>query len=256
MTTPTVTYKTNFGLITLFQNELYIGRDFYEGKYWDLENLMALKKVIDPNRNILEVGGHCGTSTLVYASFISDDCKVYVYEPQKKMFELLVHNISQNNLQNKIIPINKGFFCYEGLGKMNDVDLDGGMGNVMKRYEEENNLWCNFGGISLGSSGEDISLTTIDSIEIDNLGFIHCDAQGSENFIFSKATKTIAKHRPIIYYEDNFNIAKYLFEKVQNSYPQFMEESLFDIRKYCQEELGYTKHEPRFDGKGDSILIP
>jgi hypothetical protein len=38
----------------------------------------------------------------------------------------------------KIIPYNLGIFCYNGIGKMNNIDLDGGGGIVQKRYNEEN----------------------------------------------------------------------------------------------------------------------
>lgn len=114
-----------------------------------------------------------------------------MYEPQLNMYNLLVRNINQNNLKNKIIPNNLGVFCFEGKGKMNNIDLDGGGGVVSKRYHEESHLNCNFGGIGLGSDGEEISLTTIDNMKLDDIGYIHCDAQGSENFIFSKGLETI-----------------------------------------------------------------
>ena len=55
----------------------------------------------------------------------------------------------------------------------------------------ENNLNCNFGGIGLGDDGENIKLTTIDNMNLCDIGYIHCDAQGSENFIFSKGIETI-----------------------------------------------------------------
>lgn len=42
------------------------------------------------------------------------------------MFNLLKHNISQNNLENKIIPINDDVLCYNDEGLMNYIDLDGG----------------------------------------------------------------------------------------------------------------------------------
>ena len=75
-------------------------------------------------------------------------------------------------------------------------------------YEEEINDGCNFGGIGLGKNGETIQLTTIDSMNLENLGFIHCDAQGSENFIFSRGLETINRCRPVIYYEniENYTI--------------------------------------------------
>jgi FkbM family methyltransferase len=250
------TYNTIYGLITLFQNEVYIGNKFRNGIYWDEDTLLMLRKYIDPNRNILEIGGHCGTSTIVYSSFLNSEKKIFVYEPQRNMYNLLLHNIYQNNLQNKIIPNNLGVFCYEGNGKMNNIDLDGGFGVVSKRYNEEKNMSCNFGGIGLGDDGEDIHLTTIDKMNLDDIGFIHCDAQGSENFIFSKALETIKKYRPVIFYENNELYGRYLYDNVCKSYPDYKEESTFDIKKYCMEQLNYSEFIDKFNGGLDTLLIP
>ena len=250
------TYYTKYGLITLYKNEVYIGNEFKNGRYWDEDTLLKLRQYIDPNKNILEIGGHCGTSTIIYSRFLNDNKKIYVYEPQYNMYNLLIRNIYQNNLQNKIIPHNLGVFCYEGLGKMNDIDLDGGGGIVLKRYNEEQNLNCNFGGIGLGLNGEEITLTTIDSMNLDDVGYIHCDAQGSENFIFSKGIDTIKKFKPLIYYENNELYGRYLHDNVCNSYPQYRNEKLFDIKKYCMEELNYSKYIDRFNGGVDTLLIP
>ena len=250
------TYNTKFGVITLYKNEKFIGNHFKRGKYWDIDTLLKLKEYIPNNRNILEIGGHCGTSTIVYASFLDDNQYIYVYEPQKRLYDLLVKNINQNNLQNKIIPHNLGVFCYEGKGKMNDIDLDGGGGIVSKRYDEENNLPCNFGGIGLGDGGENINLTTIDNMELNNLGFIHCDAQGAENFIFSKAIETIKKYRPVILYENKQFFGNHFHNNICRSYPDYYNESIFDIKKYCMEELKYSKFIDKFNGGIDTLLIP
>ena len=250
------TFNTKHGLVTLYKNERYIGEEFKAGKYWEEDTLLKLKEYINPCRDILEIGGHCGTSSIVYSSFLNNDKKVFVYEPQCNMYDLLVRNIEQNNLQNKIIPNNLGVFCYEGTGKMNDIDLDGGGGLVLKRYNEESNLECNFGGIGLGKNGEVVYLTTIDDMKMDDIGFIHCDAQGSENFIFSKAIETITKYRPVIFYENNKEYARYLYDSVCNSYPNYKEESLFDVKKFCLEKLNYSKYIDKFNGGIDTLLIP
>lgn len=252
----TTTYNTKHGLITLYNNEVYIGDVFRNGNYNDEEQLFKLKEYINPNRNILEIGAHCGTSTIVYSSFLNNNCKIYAYEPQKNMYDLLVKNINQNNLQNKVIPNNLGVFCYKGKGRMNATDIDGGGGNVQKRYEEETNLPCNFGGISLGNDGEEIELTTIDDMQIDNIGYIHCDAQGSENFIFSKSIKTLEKNRPVILYEDIRWYGTYLYDIICNTFPQYKEESQFNLEKYCMEELNYSQCMHRFNGSIDTLLIP
>ena len=250
------TYKTNYGLITLYQNEVYIGNEFSQGRYWDEDTLLKLREYINPKKNILEISGHCGTSSIIYSSFIENDHKVFVYEPQINMYNLLVKNINQNHLQDQIIPTNSGVFCYEGFGKMNNIDLDGGGGIVSKRYETENNLQCNFGGIGLGKDGEFIKLTTIDNMKLKNIGFIHCDAQGSENFIFSSGLETIKRERPVIFYENNEIHGKYLYNNVCNSYPNYKKESKFDIKKFCMEELQYSTFIDKFNDSIDTILIP
>ena len=250
------TYNTKFGKVTLYKNDVYIENSFRHNQYWDEINLYVLRQFINPNLNILEIGGHCGTSSIVYSSYLNEGQKVHVYEPQLNMYNLLVKNISQNNLQNKIIPYNSGVFCFSGKGKMNNIDLDGGGGIVEKRYNEENNLGCNFGGISLGIDGESINLTTIDEMNLNNIGFIHCDTQGAENFIFSKALKTIRRDRPVIFYEDNQKNAKYLYNNVCNSYPDYEIESIFNIDVYCMEKLNYSKVIRNFNGGIDTLLIP
>ena len=251
------TFYTKYGKISLYCNEVYILPSFKKPNYyWDIDTLLKLKQYIDPNKNILEIGGHCGTSSVVYASFIKDDKSLHVYEPQKKIYNLLVKNIQQNNLTGKIISHNSGVFCYNGSGKMNDIDMDGGGGVVEKRYNEESNIPCNFGGIGLGKAGENITLVTIDSMNLSDVGYIHCDAQGAENFIFFKGLETINKYRPVIYYEDNYKHGQHLYKNVCDSYPEYKEESVFDIKKYCMETLNYSSYIDNFNGGDDTLLIP
>jgi len=253
----TETFYTKYGKISLYCNEVYILPSFKKPNYyWDIDTLLKLKQYIDPNKNMLEIGGHCGTSSVVYASFIKDDKCLHVYEPQKKMYKLLCKNVQQNNLTGKIIPHNSGVFCYNGTGKMNDIDMDGGGGVVEKRYNEESNIPCNFGGIGLGKAGENITLVTIDSMDLSDVGYIHCDAQGAENFIFSKGLETIKKYRPVIYYEDNYKHGPLLYKNVCDSYPEYKEESVFDIKKYCMETLNYSSYIDNFNGGDDTLLIP
>lgn len=252
----TITHNTPYGLVTLYNNEMYIGGHFKSGGYWDEDSLLKLRPYINPDRNILEIGGHCGTSTMVYSSFLNKDRKIFVYEPQRKLYDLLVTNVNQNNLQDRIIPNNSGVFCYNGTGRMNHIDMDGGGGLVSKRYNEENTLNCNFGGIGLGAQGEEINLTTIDSMPLEDIGYIHCDAQGSENFIFSQAKETIKKFRPVILYENmNFH-GTYLYDNICKSYPDYKDESTFDIKIYCGKVLRYSGFIDRFNGGNDTLLLP
>jgi hypothetical protein len=163
---------------------------------------------------------------------------------------------SEMCIRDRIIPSNKGVFCYNGKGCMNDTDIDGAKGNVGNRYSNESSLPCNFGGISLGESGEEIELTTIDEMNVTNIGFIHCDAQGAEPFIFSKGIDLIKRDMPVIFFEDNVRFGKYLYLQVCKSYPEYADYSDFSIEDYCIDELGYSKCIINFDNSGDTLLVP
>lgn len=248
------TYNTKYGKLTLLSNENIIGTAFKDGVYWEEGTILKLKQFIDPNKNILEIGGHCGSASLMYASFLNDG-KVYVYEPQKRMYELLIHNIRQNDLHHKIIPFNQGVFCYTGAGTMHESSLDCGGGLVDKRHTSERDLGCNFGGICLGSGGESVDLTTIDAMGHTNIGFIHCDAQGAENFIFSGGIETISRDRPNIYYENNQRYGCHLYENVCKTYPQYSIESKFDIGEYCITHLDYLCNIHQYNNTDNTLVL-
>jgi hypothetical protein len=90
----------------------------------------------------------------------------------------------------------------------------------------------------------------------DNIGFIHCDAQGSENFIFSSAKETLKKYRPVVYYENNEKYAEVLYNNVCSSYPSYSNESKFNLTEYCMKELNYSQFIEKFNGGIDTLLIP
>jgi FkbM family methyltransferase len=248
-------FFTKYGLISLLKNERFISYDFKHGGYWDEKTLNELKQYINPNKNIIEIGAHCGTSTLVYSTFLNENSKIYAFEPQKIQFELLKHNVKQNNLQNKIICYNNAVFCYNGIGYMNDVDLDGCGGNIKECYDDVKRL-CNFGGTCLGNKGEKVNFIELDTLNLDNIGYMHIDAQGAENYILSKSIEIIKNNRPVIFFENNFLYDKKMYDTVKESYPQFEKESLFNIVDFCMNELKYSKYVRQFHGSNDDLLLP
>ena len=248
-----ITNETKYGKISLYKNEQFIKCNMKN--YWDEDTLLLLKKYIDPSKNILEIGGHSGTSSIVYSSFLNPESKLYVYEPQKEMFNLLELNIQQNNLTDKIIPYNKAVFCYNGKANMNKETIDGMIGNVNDALKNMN-VVCNYGGLGLGEEGEVIETLTMNSLEHDNIGFIHIDTQGAENYILSQSEEFIKKNKPIIYFEDNYNEHKSLWNNVNKSYPELVQYSDYDIVDFAVNQLHYKKVIRRFNGGIDCLLIP
>ena len=76
----------------------------------------ALRYVIYNSRVILDVGSHIGSFFAVACKFYqagygsrksNDKCKIICFEPQKKMYDLLLENITQNNYKKNVIAYNK-----------------------------------------------------------------------------------------------------------------------------------------------------
>jgi hypothetical protein len=132
-------------------------------------------------------------------------------------------------------------------------DIDTG-GNVETAYTGVAQNGCNFGGIGIGEWGESINLTTIDTMGHDNIGFIHCDAQGAEPFLFSHGLETIKRDRPVILYEDTFADQNgVFFDTVCKAHPKYKNESKFDIKEYCINHLNYKL--PSSGNWGWNILL-
>jgi FkbM family methyltransferase len=251
-----ILFETKYGKIFLNKKDKYFVDIFSKNKYWDDHQLCLLRDKYIPNdKNILEIGGHSGTSTLFYSTILKENNIIYTFEPQKQMFTILNKNVEVNNLNKKIKTFNLALFCKTGQIHMHSEDLDGpSKGNI--HILESENKDINYGGVCLGKNGELTHCLKLDEFDAENIGYIHCDAQGAEPFIFSCATQFIKKHRPVILYEDINLYGNYLFDIINTSYPEFIDNSKFDIKKYCVNELGYY-HIQNFNNSGfDSLLLP
>ena len=251
-----ILFETKYGKIFLNKNDKYMFDVFSKNEYWDDNQLCLLRdKYIHNDKNILEIGGHSGTSTIFYSKILKENNIIYTFEPQKKMFNILNKNIEINNLNSKIKTFNSAAFCKTGQINMHSEDLDGpARGNIIALETEHKPI--NYGGICLGNNGELTNCVKLDDLNFENIGYIHCDAQGAEPFIFSAATKLIKKHRPVILYEDMNLYGNYLFNVIKSSYPEFIDNSNFDIKNYCIKELGYYCIS-NFNNSGfDSLLLP
>lgn len=253
-----VIFYTKYGTFKIPKNDKIILGGFISGKHWGQDEIDFVCSLIDRDKNILEYGSHVGTHTIPYAKFIDNNSTVYSFEPQTNIFEILSDNIRINNVAEKVIHKNASLFYFTGQVRMNSEFIDG---HFLGSVAEANlsGVDCNYGGLTLGSDGQLVDCYKMDDLKLENLGFIHSDAQGCDNIIFWGGRETISKFKPIILYEDsNFEIiteslGKNIYrETITNSYDIPEEVLSFDISKFCVEELGYRTYQ-----KGlNSYLIP
>lgn len=232
-------FDTKYGKIIIPEFEEYFIKQFTESGYWGEDELICNLSLIDKTKNVLEFGSHIGTNTLPYAKHINDNCKLYSFEPQKNIYDMLQKNIINNDLQGKVISKNAALFYYSGVANMNGKFLDGTSAGQESINAFDNGVFGNYGGLSLGEGGENTECFKIDDLNLENLGFIHSDAQGAEPFIFWGARETISKYRPIIYYEDITLHGDYLYNQITESYDVPKEIANFNILDFCMNELGY-----------------
>jgi len=193
------TYHTNNGTMYCLKNDEAFVKSLERGRVFEED--IVLKSVLphitsSPGKKVvLDVGGHIGSHTLLYAKHIPD-CTVYTFEPQSVLFDILDKNIKVNKLSNVRLYNNAvGHECRRCT--MSKMLYDGYDCDIV--YNTHKNL--NYGGLQLGSNGEATTMITVDSLELQQCDYIKIDVEGAEALVLLGASETIQKFKPIIFFE-------------------------------------------------------
>lgn len=181
--------KCRYGDMLFLKQDHYVGRslDLY-GEFSQPEaDLFA--QFLQKGMSVVEVGANIGAHTVSIAQMVGPTGRVYAYEPQRAIFQILCANLALNCLYNvHAYPFAVGARA----GTLNVPFLD---------YTSSNN----FGGLALVESetGEIVRVVTLDSEDIPHLHFLKIDVEGMEAAVLEGAEKLILKHKPIIYMEND-----------------------------------------------------
>jgi len=158
---------------------------------WESWTNELLKELYIKDSNMVDVGAHIGTTSLIMSNHISQNCKIYAFEPIYSFITEL--NIRENNLQDKVklIPI--------GLSNKEE-QLEGGTIDF--------SVICNYGFTTLNglkkSTKESkyiIDIKKLDSLNLQNISFIKIDVEGHEHNVLLGASQTINRCKPTILIE-------------------------------------------------------
>ena len=182
---------------------------------WEPHLHGVFEKYITPNSVVVECGCHIGTHTIKLAKMCKE---LYGFEPLPKSNRILNMNIELNKIENVIIS---------DLGVSSEL----GKVNYLWTGEKTQNIGCS--GLDNNPSGMppefekckeqiEVSLITIDSLNLDKLDFIKIDVEGYEPKVIQGAMNTIIKFKPIIVIEIwkdhfggvDFNYSKNLFQSL------------------------------------------
>ena len=182
------------------KNDLFIGQSLSLYGEWCEAELELLKKYVKSGDVVLDVGANIGTHTLAFSKMVSPGGLVYAFEPQVLVFQNLCANVALNAVTN--------VYCkHKAIGKEKGKIFV----PVMDWREQQN-----FGALRLGEydQGEQVELTTIDSIGLKKCELIKIDVEGMELEVLEGAKETIRKFKPILFLENNSDSSKEIITKL------------------------------------------
>lgn len=161
------------------------------------------RQFCNKSKNFLDIGAHSGT----YSICLSDSCKhVYSFEPQKMTYYTLCGSVALSNINN-ITCINIGLGSSEQIGSqtLNIVSADGGGSSL---FVNNTNVLTT----------EKIQINTLDSFNLENIGFIKMDVEENELFVLKGALNTLklSNYPTILFESNNSNLELFSFLKSLN----------------------------------------
>ena len=178
------TPNKGLGSFLVLENDL-IGRFINYNGVWEKHLYQIYSQLIEPEDIILEGGANIGFHTVQFAKLASKG-KIYAFEPQKLIYNLLSTNILLNDQSYNVFQYRLALSDKPGSLYMQSLS----------RFDEKDGC-RNYGGRGLTTSneGEEVQLITFDSLNI-NPNMIKLDIQGSELYALKGMEKTIDKCEP------------------------------------------------------------
>lgn len=152
-----------------------------------------VKKHIDSQKDVLDVGANIGFFSVLFSKLISNKNKVLAIEPTPLALSYLRRNIERNNCLSSVVVFEGVITANEGMVRLNTVP---GM-------EEYSSLGSIVESIGEGSQIESIEVygSTVDKLVLEKKlvpGFIKIDTEGAEYLVLSGAMNTLNTCRPVI----------------------------------------------------------
>jgi len=165
---------------------------------WEPHLHKIFEKCVNSNSIVIECGCHIGTHTVKLAKICHT---IYGFEPMPETNNILHINLGLNKIKNAIIS-SEGLSYEIGKTSFIWINKTNPGGSCL-----DNNPMGNPPNITDINQRIKVSLTTIDTLNLEKVDFIKIDVEGYEPYVIRGAMKTIEKCKPIIVMEvwKNYN---------------------------------------------------
>jgi FkbM family methyltransferase len=217
----------NFFLPTDANNDI-VANTIIANRIFEKDVVDIAAKYIKPNSVVLDIGANFGQMSILFSNLVGENGKVFSFDADDWVFEILKKNIEANNKIGKIIPFFGAVYNIS-----NEILIF--PNQDFKEFGSYGSYGIDFNAVENGD-GRKVQTVTIDGIEIEQpISFMKIDIQGGDLQAMQGAVKTIGKNKmPILFeyeyhFEDRFNFSfqqyvdfvqsiDYKFEKVINGH--------------------------------------
>jgi len=186
----------------------FIGKSFREyGEYSELE-LKTILEFINEGDVIFDIGANIGCFSVPFAKKVGSNGKVYAFEPQKFIFNLLKENAVCNELNNLQI-FNNAIGDANTILELNDFDYSqsGNFGGITLTENYDNSVCAKIKGTKKNKIK---TLTLNNFLNLKKCNFLKIDVELMESNVLKGAKEFIKKFRPIIWIENHLGYPNYL----------------------------------------------
>lgn len=193
--------ETWCGRLRCWENDEAFVAELRHGRSFEQDLIQGpLLPYISVANVLVDVGAHVGMHTVAYAH-LRPSARVYAFEPQQRMFQLLRENVEGNQMAERVSLYNVAVGHRAGPAEMAVTVTDGSHAGKPIEYGSDKRF--NLGGLSLGKGGETTTMVRLDDLALPGCDFIKIDVEGFEPLVVRGAEALIEKHRPVILYEHN-----------------------------------------------------
>lgn len=186
--------ECRYGLLAHFTKDPWLGRSVRELGEWSEAEVALWRAFLRPGMTVVDVGANIGAHSVALARIVEATGKVWAFEPQRLVYEVLVTNKVLNRLwqlECRALALahttTAAWYtppCYTEA--MNT-------GGVMFQVD---------GGWS-GDAEIAVEARALDELGLGHVDFVKIDVEGMERDVLIGARETLRRDRPILYVEND-----------------------------------------------------